>query len=117
MKLSELRPCDHCGGPLPPIWYIVRASQAMLDKTATNATLGLAQMFGGSLTLAEAMGSRPEEAVLVMGDKIPGLWIEIFLCQNCALGTNDKHGDYNLGELLSKVEGRNNQEADNDDGA
>ncbi len=60
---------------------------------------------------------RHSGSVLVMGDKVPGLWIEIFLCQNCAFGTNDEHGDYNLGELLSKVEGRQQREATNDDGA
>jgi hypothetical protein len=84
----------------------------MLDRTATQQTLGLAQMLGGSLALAEAMGARPEEAVMVMGDKSPSLWTEIFLCQDCALGMNDEHGDYNLGELLSKVEHRKQREAE-----
>ncbi len=117
MKLSELKPCDHCGGPLPPSWWIVRVSQAMLDREATQETLGLMQMLGGSLAIAEAMGARSEEAVLVMGDKVTGLWTEIFLCQDCALGMNDDHGDYNLGELLVKVEERKKREAKHDDGA
>lgn len=56
MKLSELTPCAGCGGPLPPIWQTVRVSITMLDRQATNETLGLTQFFQGNIALAEAMG-------------------------------------------------------------
>ncbi len=115
MKLSELRPCDHCGGPLPPIWYYVRVSQCMLDRKATNETLGLTQMLG-SLQVAEAMGARTEDAVVILGEKIPTMWNQIFLCQDCALGMNDEAPDYNLGQLLSKIEERTEKEVESDGG-
>ena len=84
MKLSQLRPCASCKGKLAPVWYVIRVSQAMLKPCATNQVLGLAQMFGGSLSLAETMA--PEsDCVLVMGDQEPSLMTEIHVCQECFL--------------------------------
>ena len=114
MKLSELRPCGHCGGPLPPTWYFVRISQCMLNGSATNEVLGLARMLG-SETLAEAMAARPEKAVVVFGENIPSMWTEIFLCQSCALGMNEDAPDYNLGELIEKAMER--KEENSNDGS
>lgn len=84
MKLSELKPCAACKGKITPIWYVVRISQAMLKPQAANGVLGLCQMFGGSLALAEAMAPEPD-CVLVMGDKEPSLMTEINVCQQCFL--------------------------------
>ena len=84
MKLSELKPCAACHGKIAPIWYVVRISQAMLNPRAANQTLGLAQMFGGNLALAEVMSPQPD-CVLVMGDAEPGLMTELSICQNCFL--------------------------------
>ena len=82
MKLSELKPCAACHGKLAPIWYVMRISQAMLNPRAANQTLGLAQMFGGNLALAEVMSPQPD-CVLVMGDVEPELMTEIAICQEC----------------------------------
>lgn len=84
MKLSELKSCAVCNGKIAPLWYVVRVSQAMLNPRAANQTLGLMQMFGGNLALAEIMSPEPD-CVLVMGDKEPSLMTEINICQNCFL--------------------------------
>lgn len=84
MKLSEMRPCAVCGGKLTPFWYVARISQAMLNPRAANETLGLMQMFGGNLALAEVMGSRPD-CVMIMGDAEPSLMTELHICQECFL--------------------------------
>lgn len=84
MKLSELRPCASCGGKLTPMWYVIRVSHALINPTAGNQVLGLTQMFGGNLALAEVMA--PEtDCVLITGDKEPSLMTEIHICQDCFL--------------------------------
>lgn len=102
MKLSELRPCDNCGGKIAPTFYVVRVSLALFDPRATNTQLGLVQMFGGAgngaLALAEIMGPTPD-VVQIAGDKKKELRTELFICQDCALMK-----PVNLGELLSKRE-------------
>lgn len=82
MKLSEIRPCDNCKGPLVPIFRIVKVSVAGFDMGATNETLGLNMMFGGNvLRLAEVLGARAEEAIKIIEDEV-----EIFLCNDCYCG-------------------------------
>ena len=82
MKLSEVRPCDCCGGKIAPQFYLVRGSLAIFSPQAANATLGLTQMFGGALALAEAM-SPDSEVVKVAGEFNKELWSEFLLCQEC----------------------------------
>ena len=82
MKLSELRPCDNCGGIIAPQFYVVRTSLAIIDAQAANATLGLTQMFNGALGLAEAMSPMPD-AVKIAGEFDKSLWVEDFLCRDC----------------------------------
>lgn len=84
MRLSELRPCDKCGGLIAPLFTVVRVSQAMINERAARGVLGLTTMFNGALGLAEAMAPEPE-AVMVFGDKDGRLMTEILLCQECAL--------------------------------
>lgn len=84
MKLSELKPCAVCNGKITPIWYVLRISQAIIKPNAANTVLGLRQMFGGSIALAEAMAPEPD-CVLVMGDQEPSLMHEVFVCQACFL--------------------------------
>ena len=88
MKLSELKPCARCHGPLPPIWYVVRTSVAILDEKATRGVLGLHTMFGdsaASLRIAEVMAPAAEKAVIIAGDDKPELMNELFLCSRCYL--------------------------------
>lgn len=87
MKLSELKPCFKCGGPLvkPPAgnWFVVRISSAMIDPFAARQVGGLAMIFGGALGLAETMAPAPEKAVLILGDEQPALMAEFHLCMDC----------------------------------
>lgn len=106
MKLSELRPCDECGKQIAPIFYIVRASIAVIDAKATNQTLGLMQYFGGGsagLALAEVMGGS-SDVVKIGGDEDERLWTEIFLCQKCHLKP------INLAALAEKISDREDEE-------
>lgn len=96
MKLSNLRPCDNCGGKIAPLFYVVRTSIAVINPDAANETLGLTQMFRGSLSLAEAFSSKPD-AVKIGGDENKELMSEIFLCQNCYFG------DVNVAVLVEKI--------------
>lgn len=82
MKLSDLRPCDNCGGPIGQIFYQVRTSIVMVKAQAANQMLGLTQMMGGSLALAEAMGPEPD-CVTVGGDHDPELFTHLLMCQDC----------------------------------
>lgn len=84
MKLSELRPCDKCGGKIAPVFYVVRVSLAVVTPAA-NTTLGLNQMFHGNLALAEVFTSEPHP-VKVAGDEDLNLMTELFICQNCYVG-------------------------------
>ena len=89
MKLSELRPCDSCDGPLrTPMnagFYVVRSSLAIFKPAAANQVLGLTQIFQGALGLAEAMAPDPD-VVLVAGDEQPELLEELLICGECYLG-------------------------------
>lgn len=101
MKLSELRPCDCCGGPLTGgIFHILRQSMAIVSPKAANQVLGMTQYFGGlqHIGLAEMMSPDPE-AVKILGDEKQhgGEWLEIFVCQECSLK------DVMLGVLIEKA--------------
>lgn len=67
MKISELKPCDLCGGPIVPIHYKVTIETLGIDANKVNQTMGFAQMMGGSLPLAEIMG--PHDDVLIEMDR------------------------------------------------
>ncbi|SRR5258708_3762143 len=95
MKLSELRPCDNCGGIVAPQFYIVRSSLAIINPQSANATLGLTQMFGGHLALAEVM-SPDADAVKIAGEFNKELWIELRLCRDCYMS------DINLAEVAER---------------
>ena len=92
MKLSELRQCDGCGGPLvklPNIRFdVVRWSAALVVPSAPNEVLNA----------AEAMVPDAEVVKLVAGDDGGG-WTEIFLCVDCSMSPR-------LGRLHEMIEGR-----------
>ncbi len=85
LKLSELRPCAACGGPLikrPCIqWYVVRQTTAMLVPMDTNRVLGLTQFFQGHLGLAETFET--SKPVHIMGDHDAALLTELHVCLDC----------------------------------
>jgi hypothetical protein len=99
VKLSELRPCDKCGGKIAPIFYVVRFSIAVFDQRKMNTNLGLTQMFQGSVRLAEVFSPDPEVGVVAMDSQATKLLMtELFICNDCY------SADLNLGVLAEKRE-------------
>lgn len=84
-KVTDLRPCDNCGGPIHPNFMVVRVSQAVIDANAVNQVLGTAQLMGGSIGFGELFAGEPQ-AVKVFGDVVPALWTELVICQDCFYG-------------------------------
>lgn len=58
-KLSDLRPCDRCGGPVNPTFYVVDVATMVVNQTRVREHVGLATLLGG--------GSRASEIALAMG--------------------------------------------------
>lgn len=90
MKLSELKPCAACGGPLLSkgmgTWYVVHISQAMLNARAANQVLAINQYFNGNaLGLAEMFVPGSDDAVMIFGEKQPELWTKAHICMECGL--------------------------------
>lgn len=94
MKISEMRPCISCDGPLigpgkGPMFYVLRYSLAMADQKNYSGVAGVMQIVGGgkeslaALNIAEAMAPRADDAFIIAGDKEPELWTKVFLCQPC----------------------------------
>ena len=89
MKLSQVRPCDNCGGKIAPTFYVVRYSIALFKKSAVNTTLGMHQMLGGgcwALAIAETMSPEPDAVRIVMDggdDDSKQLTHELFICNDC----------------------------------
>lgn len=78
MKLSELKPCENCGGPVAPVFYRVTVEQVMIGPEAANRVLGLNMMFGGdALGLAETFA--PDDVTLVLQTNAT------VLCSDCAM--------------------------------
>lgn len=88
MKLSEIRPCDNCSGPLSQgHFYVVRVSQALVLPKPFHQVMGLTQYFGfqpGALALAEVMAP-DADVIKVFGDEKPELMQEFLLCMECYL--------------------------------
>lgn len=83
--LRDLKPCANCGGPVGALFYIVRASLAMVHTGVVNEYLGMHQFFGGRApaALVENFVPGAEQAVTVAGDKEPSLMAEVPICMTC----------------------------------
>jgi hypothetical protein len=84
VKLSEIRPCDACSGPIATGSYLLRLSMLLVNPVAVNQVMGLHTLFQGSLALAEVFAPA-DVPVKVAGDHEPELWTELIVCQSCAL--------------------------------
>lgn len=86
-KLTDLRPCDACGGPVGLQFYTVRLSLTLVKADAVNQFMGMHQFFGGraSIPLIENFAPAAAEAVVVAGDRDPSLMTECVICQGCYL--------------------------------
>jgi hypothetical protein len=86
MKITELRPCDLCQGPINGQdrgvqFFVVRVSTAIIDAGAVNRHLGLAQMLGSD-QLAHVVGPN-EDAATIVADQGDGEWNELHVCMDC----------------------------------
>jgi hypothetical protein len=99
MKVSELRPCDQCAGPIAPSFYVVRFSQALIRAKAVNEFLGMHQFFGGkaNAALVENFAPASTDAALIFGDQNKTLQTELFICEECFL-----HGPIDLAMLMER---------------
>lgn len=80
MRLSEIRPCDACGGPIAPIFRVLEIKIAVINVQQTREVLGLAEYFHGSLALAEAMAPRPDPISIL---EEPDATVQLFICTKC----------------------------------
>lgn len=88
LKLSELRPCDVCNGPLVPAFQHIQIRHAIFNADNANATLGLTQMYGGlsrrgALAIAEALSPGADAAVDVVNE--PEITTTLFVCLKCMM--------------------------------
>lgn len=81
IKLSEIRPCDFCGGQIAPIFRILDIKMAVFNGRNVNSVLGTARILGGSLGLAEVMAPGADSPVEVCEDH--ELNDRLFACQMC----------------------------------
>lgn len=81
MKLTDLKPCECCAGPVAPFIHEVTVRRIFIKPDAVNRTLGLNQMLGGdALGLAEVFS--PDGSVTEELDSHTAL-----LCSECAMET------------------------------
>ena len=78
MKLSELKPCDLCNGPVVPMIYKVKLERHFIKADKTNCQLGMAQLMGGSVQLSSIMGTNEDVTQEIDS-------FEMTLCQTCFL--------------------------------
>lgn len=85
MKLDDLKPCASCGGPVAPIFFLVRITQALVMPGARSAT-------------ASDEIRNSDDAVIVFGEKRPHLYTEVFMCAPCYHG-----GSSNLARIVERL--------------
>jgi len=104
LKLSEIRPCDSCGGAIAPIFRVVQIKMGVFNPEQVNAVLGLNTIFGGALGLAGVMA--PGDPVHICEE--PDGLIELFLCNTCYCEAVNLAA---LAEILSDKQARNTEAA------
>jgi len=86
-KLSDLRPCDACQGPVGMQFYVLRMSLAFVRRRAVEEFLGMSMFFGGKapVSLVENFAPAAADAIVVAGDTEPSLLTELLICNSCFL--------------------------------
>jgi hypothetical protein len=87
MRLSQLRPCSGCGGPVftpatGRTFFVVRLSGAAVSVRAVEVLEAAARTLA-PLAEIESRQPKPDEAVVVLGDQDPKLMQEALLCSRC----------------------------------
>jgi len=103
MKLSELRPCDNCGGKIAPIFYVLRISPAVINMRDAHQGVALGEAFGFPLELVEGMGMSGEIGTIAMDEKKDSgkqIMTEIWICQECHMQP------INIAEIVERVSER-----------
>lgn len=100
-SITDLRPCDHCGGPLTGgLFQVVRFSLAVVKAPAVQEFAGMHAFFGGRASTALVMNFAPAAAdaiVVAMDDpEHKGLMTEAVICNGCYCG------DINLAVLAER---------------
>ena len=103
MEIRDLRPCDNCGGPIRPAFYVLDVSQALIHGKNIQNLMGMSMMMDGHTALAE-MFIPDTTGAIVMGDEEPELKTRIILCQNCYMGGPDFDGKIWLPALVEKAQ-------------
>lgn len=103
MRLTDLKPCAYCNGPLRKgmvaQWYVVTSTIALINPRAANETLGMTQFFQGSYALGEIFSPHADDAVIIAGEKDPALLTKIHICMDCMYG-------HPLGHMLEAINER-----------
>lgn len=86
MKLSEVKPCPGCSGPLlsPGLacFYRIKVDQGLVSPRAFNQTMGLTQSLQGHLRLAEVFSPDPDP-IKFIGDSAKDAITMLYVCFNC----------------------------------
>jgi hypothetical protein len=92
LKLSELRPCDACGGQITPFFQHIQIRHAIFNARNVNATIGIMHGWGRTLAdrdamqalnVAEALSPGADAAVEVLDE--PDATTTLFICNECYL--------------------------------
>lgn len=117
MKISELRACLQCDGPiLGPgkggQFYVIRSSIALVNPQNWSGVTGVMQIVGGgresmaALRVAEVMAPSAEDAVSIGGEKYPELWNEAVICSDCYMKSDIPIWNEKANERRKKEEGK-----------
>lgn len=86
-KLTDLRACDNCTGPVGHIFYVVRVSHAVVNQRAVQEMAGMHQFFGGRAGLGLIENFAPAMAngftVAMDEPEFKELMSEAFVCNVC----------------------------------
>jgi len=85
VKLTDLHPCDNCGGRVDPIFFVVRVSQALVMPGARGEA---ESMFGDGQAPTSSLWRNSEDAVLVFGsgraaNNTSNMYTEALVCADC----------------------------------
>lgn len=102
MDITEIRPCDNCGGPIRPVFVVLDESQAIMHGRNIQSFIGLSMQLDMNFKLAQ-MFSPDTQAAVVAGDEKPALKTRAILCQPCYLGIDPDKPDIYLPALFEKA--------------
>lgn len=112
MRIKDLRACDCCDQPLTsrekpqPFFARITVRREFINPIKLNQFLGLAQMFGGRVGIASAMG---DDNVTETASTT-----ELMLCDECLVGRHGEDHDITCLPIMVLMEKRSNKEEADD---